>query len=143
MKAGPHEDTLRFHYIKSNYFRTVHCDGAIGAISPRLQAIEVAFYSERLPIPQVVAHKIDVKNGQLKEEILTERVMRDGVVREVEVNVVLDIDGAERLVEWLNGKIREAKNAQGTRENLDSKKEPRKKVSKEKAIQKQIKKQKK
>jgi hypothetical protein len=116
-KNTEQENRLRFHYIKSNLFRTIHCDGAVGAISPRQPAIEVAFYSERIPIPQVTAHKFDMKTGQVSEEVETERVVRDGLVREVEVNIVLDIEGAERLVEWLNGKINEGKQAQLLREN--------------------------
>ena len=52
----PSPTTLKFEYEKSEQFRTVFADGAIGGVTPR-GYVHVAFYSERSPIPKVVVHK--------------------------------------------------------------------------------------
>ena len=72
-----------FNYIKSNGFRVIHVDGAIGSITPR-GLIHAALYSERMPIPQVVVHPVG-PDGSLLPPVQQEG--RAGVVREVEVEI--------------------------------------------------------
>lgn len=98
------EDSIRFHYIKSNAFRVVHADGVYGGISPSLK-LQMAFYSERTPIPQAIVHALH--DGELGEEIVTARVSRDGIVREVETNVLMDLDAAKDFALWLISAIEE------------------------------------
>ncbi len=99
-------DKLRFHYIKSNEFRVVHVDGAHGGLTPQ-GGIWVGIYSERLPIPESVVHSLQGVN--LGPELREERKGKDGVVREVEVGLAMDLTVAERLYEWLGIKINELK----------------------------------
>ena len=49
--------TLRFHYIKSNHFRTFQADGATGGVGPRAD-IQLSFSSERAPIPQSAVYEL-------------------------------------------------------------------------------------
>ncbi len=95
--------TIQFHFIKSNSYRVVHADGAYGGITPR-QGIFVTFYSERLPIPTSLVHEID-SSGRLGPEIREKRESRDGVVREAEVGVSMDLEMAKSLLNWLREKI--------------------------------------
>ncbi len=97
------EDRLRFHYLKSNFFRSVHVDGLIGGITPRL-TIVMGFYSERHPYPDQIAHAIN-PNGTLGDELLEERIARDGLVRELEVNTVMSIDVAKAVINWLTQQV--------------------------------------
>lgn len=106
--ALSHEDVskakLAFHYIKSNYFRVIHADGVYGGISPKGK-IQMAFFSERQPIPQQTVFAFDPKSQSTTGEIEGERVTREGVVREVEANILMDLDTARTFSTWISEKI--------------------------------------
>jgi hypothetical protein len=94
---------VQFHYIKSNAFRVIHTDGAIGHITPA-GLIFVGLYSERAPIPKMMAHEI-TDAGQVGTERQEQRVSKTGIVREIEVGAMMGIDTAKRLVQWLQERI--------------------------------------
>ena len=96
-----------FDYLKSAHFRVIYATGAIGGLTPEGN-IHFALYNERSAIPRQVAHPLD-DTGTLGEEIPDRRVSREGIVREVEVDVILSRQAAEGLVSWLQGKIDELK----------------------------------
>lgn len=95
---------VEFDYIKSNFFRVVRSDGAFGGLSPN-GAIHMGIYSERHPFPQKVVHPIE--SGRLGGEIREKRVGRAAVVRELEVDVVMEIGQAIALRDWLNDKLKQ------------------------------------
>jgi hypothetical protein len=95
--------TVPFHYIKSNFFRVVHTDGAIGSVSPA-GLIFVSLYSERVAIPQTMVHEI-TESGQVGLEHTEERVSKNGIVREIEFGALMSADTAAHLVSWLQEKI--------------------------------------
>ena len=95
--------TVPFHYIKSNSFRVIHTDGAIGHVAPT-GLIFVGLYSERLAIPQVMVHEL-TEGGQVGSEHADERVGKQGVVREVEVGAMMTAETATILISWLQEKI--------------------------------------
>jgi hypothetical protein len=97
--------TLSFHHIKSNYFRVIHADGVWGGVTPHLD-IQMAFFSERTPIPQLVKHSVGPDG--LGEELKSERVAREGIVREIEASIVVDVEVAKVLRAWLDDKIKQA-----------------------------------
>jgi hypothetical protein len=102
---------VRFHYIKSNAYRVVHADGVIGGPTPS-GLVSFSFFSERFPIPTVVDHAVsDLGGGRmvLGSEIAKEG--KEGVVREVEVGVMMTIDMAKKLHAWLGDNIRRAETA--------------------------------
>ena len=95
---------IRFHYLKSPAFRTIHADGVFGGVTNRLN-ISATFYNERQPIPDQVVHSV-TDAGELGAEIRDERIVRDGMVREAEANIVMDVNFAKSLVDWLQAKIK-------------------------------------
>lgn len=97
---------ISFQYIKSNFFRVIHADGIHGGLSSDLD-IHMAVYSERRPIPQEVVHVI-TGEGELGEEDLTARKTRSGMIREVDADIVVDLNTARAVVRWLQDKIDEA-----------------------------------
>ena len=99
------ERRVAFDYIKGANFRIVRADGAIGGITPPGQ-IHFALYSERHPIPRRLVHTLD-DEGKLSAPIKSETVSRDAIVREVEVDVFLNIEAAKGLYDWLGSKIDE------------------------------------
>jgi hypothetical protein len=98
----PENDKIRFHYIKGTYFRVVHVDGVFGGVSPTGD-IFASMFSQRPPIPQATVQK--VKDGLLGEEIMEERVSKDGFVREMEIGLTMRPEVAETLVKWLQEKL--------------------------------------
>jgi hypothetical protein len=108
-------DKFQFHYKKSKLFRVIHADGIIGNITPK-NDIFVSFYNERMPLPDTVSHEI-FPDGRLGKEILSERKFQtEGLLREMEVGVVIDVDFARSLVIWLTNVIQQTEG-----NDLDSK----------------------
>jgi hypothetical protein len=91
---------IRFDFIKSNYFRVIHVEGVFGGNSPR-GLINMAVFNERWPIPKQITHEF--KEGKSGDEI--ERASRDAVVREVEAQLVMNVQTAKIICKWLQGKI--------------------------------------
>jgi hypothetical protein len=92
------------HYIKSTHFRVIHVDGALGGRSPRGQ-LHISVFSERSPLPQVVTHRLN-GDGTLGEILRVEG--KQNVVREVEADLVMDLETAQKLSEWLQKRLEEA-----------------------------------
>lgn len=101
-------EQVRFFYIKSNHFRVVHVDGAHGGLTPS-GLIQMALFNDRIPIPQQTLHPVTVTDAgkKLGAELQDERVARDGIVREVEVEALMAISVAKTLHTWLGDKIAE------------------------------------
>ena len=100
--------TITFDYIKGQCFRVIHVDGAQGGVGPR-GLIQVAVFSERWPIPQKSTHAFDQNTAKLGEEIVSKRVSRDAVVREVEAELIMTPETAMIIAEWLKTKVKEGK----------------------------------
>ena len=96
---------LRIEYIKSNLFRVVHVDGAIGGTTPRLELF-INFYSERFPIPRVLTYEMSPE-GAPAREIIEDRESKEGIIRESEVGLILDLAVATSLLQWLGEKVTE------------------------------------
>jgi len=105
---GDASDRVAFDYIKSEHFRVIRADGAIGGVTPN-GTIHMAFYSERLAIPRRVVYELG-SNGRLGKEIESEKVSRDSIVREMDVDLFINLDTAIALHEWLGHRIADAQN---------------------------------
>lgn len=103
-KTAKKKERLPFHYIKANQFRVIHADGVHGGITPR-GYIQMALFSDRHPIPQIVVHEIDQDGKVSPKELASERVSKPGIVREVETEVIMDLDAAKVISKWLANKI--------------------------------------
>ena len=101
----PIHNKLRIEYQKSQSFRVIHADGAYGGTSPRLQLF-IAFYNERFPIPKVLTYETSATGAPLGE-ITAERESKEGIIREVEVGVTLDITAAKSFLAWLTEQVAE------------------------------------
>jgi hypothetical protein len=96
--------SITFRHINSNYFRVIHADGAIGGFTPRGQLF-FNLYSERPPLPEITVQAIE--NGQLGKEITEKRPpVSEGILREFEVGVVMDMNVAKALAIWLDERIK-------------------------------------
>jgi hypothetical protein len=88
---------VKFHYIKGNFFRVIHADGAVGGITPG-RGVFLSLFSERGAIPKMIELAINA-DGSLGGEI--DREGKEGLVREVEVGVMLDLKAAKDIAQWL------------------------------------------
>ncbi len=94
---------MRFDYIKSNQFRVIHADGVHGGIVPNCRFIQMAFFSERAPIPKWEEFKLDA--GRLDAKIGAKK--RNAVVREVEVELLMTVEAAKAVHTWIGEKIKD------------------------------------
>jgi len=108
-KSKPDDNKARkeiaFHFIKSPQFRVIHADGVIGGLTPN-NNIHFALFSERLAIPQEVIHTIN-PDGSLGGERKPKG--KEGIVREMDVDVVMSLETAVVVHEWLTKRIEELK----------------------------------
>lgn len=102
-------DHLVSHFQKSNFFRVVLAEGCFGGLSPRGK-IHCSFYNERTPIPQMTS--LPLKDGLPSgaEEITA---IKSGVIREVEVDIVMDLQAAAAYSAWLVDKVEQLRQALG------------------------------
>jgi hypothetical protein len=88
-----------FEYIKSNLFRVIHCDGAIGGVTPSGN-LHIAFFSERAAIPRTLVHSRG-EMGTLGPLIPERTQGRPSVIREMDVDVVVAPRAVDALIAWL------------------------------------------
>jgi hypothetical protein len=112
-KVASKNPLLRVHFLKSNFYRVVHADGAYGGISPQ-GLIQIYLYSERAPLPTSIGYALSA-DGQVGPEIPEARESRDGLVREIEVGATMTLQTAIAVHQWLGNKIEQLKAAQKER----------------------------
>lgn len=110
MAEEPTEPTIDVHYLKSPSYRESSCDGVVGGQTPA-NKIWIGFYSERLPMPRVVRHKL-LPTGENKDEFQfdpdTPPVVvesRSGIVRNLEFGLYLTPETAQTLHSWLGNQL--------------------------------------
>lgn len=94
--------TVDFEYIKSGDYRVIYADGVHGGPTPR-GMVQLSFYAERTPIPRKIVHQI--VDNQLGPELRDRRESRTGIIRQVAATVVMSLDSARSLRDWLDEKI--------------------------------------
>lgn len=89
---------VQFNYLKSNFFRVIHVDGAMGNVTPQ-RKVFISFYSERVSLPDFTRNKVN-DDGKLGN-VLESKTSSPGIVREVEVGVSIDVEVARSLAVFL------------------------------------------
>lgn len=100
----PTKPSVKFDYLKSSSFRVLHADGIFGGITPQ-GLLQVAFFSERFPIPTQMAYEV-TPEGKLGKEIPELRVSRGALVRELDVSVLMNGEIAKALHTWLGDHLK-------------------------------------
>lgn len=105
------KETLDIFHVPSPGYQTYHADGALGGITPQGK-IHISFYLEHGPIPERV--KVEVKeDGSISDPIETEG--KNGVIREMHCAVVMNLNVAETLIDYLGRIIQEIKQQRQTK----------------------------
>ncbi len=97
------ENLIVFEYIKSAYFRVIHSDGLFGGVTPEGN-IHFALFSDRPAIPRMQVHK-QGPNGSVGDLLPERTVVRPGIIREMDVDVVVNEATARAMVDWLIGQL--------------------------------------
>jgi hypothetical protein len=90
-------ELIKFDYVKSNYFRVITADGANASLAQKGK-IFLSLFNERVPIPRQVIHQM-LPNRTLGKEV--ENISREGLEREVEVGLLIDVNVAKAICEVL------------------------------------------
>lgn len=109
---------IAIDYIKSQLFRVVHADGVIGGATPSGN-VHLAFFSERPPIPRRDVRKVR-PDGSLGESLPERMEIRDAIVREMDIDIVMSLPTVEALFSWLEQHLpdmRRAISSAGKREH--------------------------
>lgn len=99
--SGPKE--VEIHYKKSANYKTIYADGVIGGVSPKGN-IFFDFYFERAPTPEKLVYRL-TEEGRLGP--LLDREQRQGLERQIECGILLDVQTAVEFYRWLEKRIRE------------------------------------
>lgn len=99
---APQPDSLEpkglpdIRYENSPQFRVIHCDGAVGGLTPQ-GLVGMSIYAERVKLPDRIVLEADERGN------LTERpvYVKHEIIRQVEATVLLSYDQAETLGGWL------------------------------------------
>lgn len=94
---------VNIHYIKTPQFRNIFVSGVYGGAAHSNKKVYMSLFSDRVPIPQMTVNLIE--DDRITGEIANEKVSKTGIVRDVEANVIMDLETAKRLVGWLQHKI--------------------------------------
>jgi hypothetical protein len=105
-EAAPASGPVQFHYIKTNAHRVVRADGVHGGLTPALD-IQMNFFGTRAPIPRLMVHEFS--EGRIGDELPDLRVEREGIIRDIEVTVIMDVERAEALHRWLGERIEKSR----------------------------------
>jgi hypothetical protein len=103
-KNDPKEIT--FNYIKIPSYRSYHVDGVFGALTPK-GYLYCEFFIDRNVTPQTAVHELS-KDGFLSGKP-KRTTGKKGFIREIECGLIMDINAASSLREWLDNKIEEYK----------------------------------
>jgi|APGre2960657468_1045069.scaffolds.fasta_scaffold17883_4 hypothetical protein len=98
---------ITFHNKISPQFRSIHVDGAFGGLSPR-GLININFFSERFTIPK--STDFEVNGSAIGNKISDSPDSKDGVIREYDLGVYMDVEVAKKIIELLVAKVKEHDN---------------------------------
>lgn len=102
---GDLDKTITYHYIKGTQFRVAHVDGFWGGGAPSGN-VSITTFSERQAIPERVVHSVLEKKTDATSAVLhvgpeLARQGKDGVVRELDISLIMSFQTAQKLHEFL------------------------------------------
>lgn len=104
---------VKCHFAKSRFYRVIHADGAWGGLTPQVN-IQMALYSERVKVPDLVTYAAEssgLKELERDGKSVPARSAEREIERELEADVILSLEAALALRDWLDKKIDDATKA--------------------------------
>lgn len=98
---------LPIHFIKSPSFRVIHASGVwYGGDAER--NIHLSFFNERTPIPKKIVINVN-ENGEVLSEATSQRDTKEGVIREIEVDIIFSVHSAIEFYKTLGENLKALK----------------------------------
>lgn len=100
-------DIVKFHYIKGNFYRAIHVDGAYGGLTPR-GTIALSCFNERRPLPVQTGNKLvhgRDENLTLGPETDDALISKDGIIREIDATLYVTVEVARDIAYWLLNQV--------------------------------------
>lgn len=91
---------MPIYYVKGNYYRVIHVDGIYGGGAPTMGNIMMTVFNHRVPLPDKVV------NDAHGKEITDKRVVKYGLENELEASLVMSLDTAKIMLQWLDSTIK-------------------------------------
>ncbi len=104
VKSAASVRAIPIHFVKSSQFRVIHASGVwYGGDSQ--QNLHLTFFNERGPIPKKLVLNLN-EQGIVVSEDTAQRESKEGIVRELEVDVILSLQAALELYKTLGENIK-------------------------------------
>jgi len=100
-ETGKTQSKVKINYKKTDSYRSYLVDGIFGGLTPSGK-LYVELFTERQVTPQSIEYLV-AEDGKLGQEI--KREGKEGLVRQIEAGLVMDVDMAEVLIGWLREKL--------------------------------------
>ena len=97
------KNRVRYKFTKSPHYRDIHIDGIWGGAHPG-GYIQMAVFKDQSHLPNVVEYEVS-EHGRLGNE--TSRENPDGIKREIEVDIAMNLNVAIVMRDWLSARINE------------------------------------
>ncbi|MCE7072017.1 hypothetical protein LZG74_17000 [Dyadobacter sp. CY327] len=107
---------IEAHFIKSADFKTVQITGVWGGVMGN-GMLNVNLFTERVPIPQKIIFDIDPVTQVAREK---HKDGKTGIVREVQMGVLMDYPTAKSFYEFFGNWIKEQELMIHGRKNTDA-----------------------
>ena len=95
---------MAIHFVKSSQFRVVHASG-VWYGGDAQQNLHLTFFNERNPIPKKLVLLLN-DQGMIVGDDPSEREAKEGIVREMEVDVILSFQAAVELHKTLGDNLK-------------------------------------
>ncbi len=94
---------IEIHYLKTPAYRSYHVDGVFGGVTGKGK-LYCELFIDRSATPQKVLHEV-LPDNRVGNEICREG--KKGLVREIECGMILDVNTAIAMRDWLSRRIDE------------------------------------
>jgi len=91
---------IPIYVTKSSLYRVVHADGVFGGGTPTPGNIMMTVFNHRVPFPEKI-----VNDGR-GNEITSKRQVKYGLEQEFEVSIVMGLETAKIMRQWLDNTIK-------------------------------------
>jgi hypothetical protein len=106
--SGKPSEEVEFRFSRSSGYRVHAADGAWGGLTPGGD-IAVSFYVDQQPTPSTV-RKMLRDDGTLGDEVSRDPPKEARIVeRELQTGVILTLEGAEVLADWLKARVEQGR----------------------------------
>lgn len=102
---------IKITYKRTPNYRTYNIEGIVGGLTPKGK-IFIDLFNEQFPIAEFVTHELS-ENGFLGK--IVNKKVEEGVIREIDCGIYLDIPTAVVIVDWLSARIKEFQEQTGSK----------------------------